>query len=94
MPKRMVGRYVRYHASSPHLQKAPDLKLGVLLQIMATFQKQMLHMGRFSLKPDDKDTLEQHGSVTVHRKKTDGSDQLLCVIVERERPAAETDGSE
>jgi hypothetical protein len=85
---------VRYHASSPHLQKASDLQLGVLLQIMSRFQNQMLHMGRFTLKPDDKDTLEQHGSVTVHRTATDGSERLLLVIVERERPAAETDASE
>ena len=101
MPKSLVGLYVRclrYHASSPpppaHLQKAPDLQIGVLLQIMRRFEKWMPGMGRFNLKPADKATLEQHGSVTVFRDATDGSGQRLRVIVERERPAAETDASE
>ena len=54
----------------------------------------MQGMGRFNLKPADKATLEQRGSVTVFRDATDGSGHRLRVLVERERPAAETDASE
>ena len=51
-------------------------------------------MGRLNLGKDDTATLEQHGSVTVFRDAADGSGQRLRVIVERERPAAETDAGE
>ena len=101
MPNSGVGRFLRclrYRASSPpppaHLQKALDLQIGVLLQIMSRFQRFMQGMGRFNLKPADKATLEQRGSVTVFRDATDGSGHRLRVLVERERPAAETDASE
>ena len=70
------------------------MQIGVLLQIMSRFERFMQGMGRCNLKPADKATLEQHGSVTVFRDATDGSGQRLRVIVERERPAAETDASE
>ena len=70
------------------------MQIGVLLQIMRRFEKWMPGMGRFNLKPADTATLEQHGSVTVIRDATDGSGQRLRVIVERERPAAETDAGE
>ena len=50
---------------------------------MGRLERLMPGMGRLNLKPADKDTLEQHGSVTVHRKATDGSEQFLRVIVEK-----------
>ena len=72
------------------------MQIGVLLQIMSRFERFMQGMGRFNLKPADKATLEQHGSVTVFRDATDGRGHRLRVLVERERPAAaaETDASE
>lgn len=62
--------------------------------IMGRFERLMRGMGRFNLGKDDTATLEQRGSVTVFRDATDGSGHRLRVLVERERPATETDASE
>ena len=68
----MVGRLVRYRASSPHLQKAPDLQLGVLVQIQTQFERKMEgKISRFGLGTADKNTLMDAGWVTVQRKSSD-----------------------
>ena len=65
----MVGWLVRYRASSPHLQKAPDLQIGVLLQIQGQFERKMEgKISRFGLGTADTKTLIDAGQVTVQRK--------------------------
>ena len=67
----MVGRLVRYRASSPHLQKAPDLQIGVLVQIQTQFIGRMTGISQFGLRTADKNTLMDAGWVTVQRKSSD-----------------------
>jgi hypothetical protein len=77
----MVGRLVRYRASSPHLQKAPDLQLGVLLQIMTRFEKKMEgKISRFGLGTADIETLMDEGQVTVLRKSSDKTTWVTVTV--------------
>ena len=77
----MVGRLVRYRASSPHLQKAPDLQLGVLLQIQGKFERKMEgKISRFCLGTADKDKLIDEGLVTVLRKSSDKTTWVTVTV--------------
>ena len=76
----------------PTLTKRARFQLGVLLQILFRFKKEMEGMGRFTLKVQDANTLKRAGSVTLYRNldDSDGS-RSLRVVVEKERLSAETD---
>ena len=81
----MVGRLVRYRASSPHLQKAPDLQIGVLVQIQTQFIGRMTGISQFGLRTADKNTLMDAGWVTVQRKSSSDKTTWVEVTVENGR---------